>query len=128
MATEDRNTQIVKSFKCTAAMATKYVSVMIDTSAANTVKVPTAATDVPIGVISCVGTTAGDLVDVVMFGIAKVKAGGTITRGDHVQIKDTTGEVKVLVATGYDIGVALETAADHDIIEVFVNINGLPKA
>jgi len=129
MAIEDRATQVVKSFKCVAALATNHLVVVLDTAAANSVEMSAANTDVPIGVLRSTGATAGDLVDVVMFGIAKLTAGAAITRGAHLQLSGATdGKVKTLVATGYDIGTALESAASGDIFEAFINIIGIPKA
>lgn len=129
MAIFDEKSQIKKAMKCAAAMATNHTVVIGDTSTSNQVKAPTAATDVPVGVISTTAATAGDLVDVVLFGIAKVKCGASITRFSALQIKDTTGEVKTLVATGYFVGIALESGSDHDIIEAFIcPLAGIPKA
>lgn len=51
-------------------------------------------------------------------GIARVKAGGTITRGDGVQI-DTDGEaLTATLGTNDAVGIALDSAVDQDLFRV----------
>lgn len=118
--------QCVISKKAKTALAI-YRIVMY--SAADEVKYPTAATDVPYGITAQAQATAGERVDIVVLGFTWVTAAGAITEGGHFQINSTAGKAKALVATGYDCGIVLETSAsDGDQVPCLFNPIGIPKA
>lgn len=128
MALEGQNQDRI-AMKADAAMTNANRVVMLDTSAARTVKAPTANTDVPFGVIKQTASAAGIQLEVVTRGRVKICAAAAITRGSYVQINGTGGKVKTLVGTGYQVGVALDSVTtDGDLVEVDVNILGIPKA
>jgi hypothetical protein len=72
---------------------------------------------------SLASATVDDLVDICLSGIAEVKCGGSITRGNYVT-SDANGKAVAanLVAgtTVYHGGIALENASDGDIIPILV--------
>ncbi len=120
------------SFLAAASMATgQYKAVMIDTSAADTVKLCTAITDHPIGI--CQNNPAsGGVVNVMHAGISKYIAQGTVTRGDMLGLGTTDGSF-VTIALGTDTtevvcGQALETVADGDIGTGIFNFMALGRA
>lgn len=114
------NHVLVKTFVAGAAIA-KNTIVMFDSSD-NTVIVATSNTDLPIGVAITAALNAGDRIDVVLMGIAEIKAAGAITRGDYV-VATTGGEgVAGTGATAKQqaIGIAMEGVADDDIFSCFL--------
>lgn len=114
------NRLLTKSFLAGAAIP---ANTLVKFSADNTVVPAAAATDLIIGVSSELPTDSGAMCDVVMAGIADVKAGGAITRGVLVT-SDASGEgVAAAPAAGVNnrvLGPALVTAADGDIVPVLV--------
>ena len=80
-----------------------------------------AATDKLIGVTTEIDAASGERVDVVLEGIADLKIGGAVARGDLVT-SDATGQgVTAAPAAGANnriIGVALISGANGDIIPV----------
>lgn len=89
-----------------------------------TLKVCDGATDAPAGVLQ-EGVASGLQAEIVMFGTAKLVAGGAIAIGDQVGT-DASGKGDKKIAgtdtTNYVCARALETAAsDGDIIAVAVN-------
>lgn len=103
-----------------------------DGGIAKVVKV-TAVTDVAIGVLAeeprTDVTTDGQAVSVVMLasgGRGMMKAGATITAGQLV-VSDTTAgrvagvaDIAAMVADSMSVGIALESAVDGDIFEVYL--------
>lgn len=84
-----------------------------------------AATDKVLGVSQqTITAPSGQRVDVVMAGIAEVKAGGTITRGDLLT-SDASGQaVTAAPAAGSNnriIGVALVSAVSGDVFPVMIS-------
>jgi len=83
-----------------------------------------AATDVSVGVTTIVGADAAEeRVDVVHFGVAKVKAGGTISAGGFVTADSAGKGVAASPASGvnnYVIGRALQDAVNGDIFNVLI--------
>jgi hypothetical protein len=72
----------------------------------------------------CVGVlqdkpTAGKIGAVAVGGVAKVLAGGVITRGDNVQ-SSATGLAETAASADYSQGIALETAASGDVIPILL--------
>jgi hypothetical protein len=88
----------------------------------NSVVAATAATDVVIGIAQH-DASSGEGVRVMMLGISRAKAGGTITRGALVG-SDASGQVVALApaagTNNYAVGYALASAASGDIIPVLV--------
>jgi len=112
---------LIKSFLAGGAI-TKGAIVMFG-SDDDSVVVGTAATDFPIGV-AMHDADSGARVEVQMSGIAEVKSGGNITRGNDV----TSGAAGVGVALSAaatiksSIGRALASAASGDLFPVLINI------
>lgn len=77
-----------------------------------------AATDKVIGVSDNLGAASGETLDVILDGIALVKAGGSISMGDLVASDGTGQAVATTTATHRYIGVAMEDAASGDLIGV----------
>ena len=64
---------------------------------------------------------SGKRVNVMLTGVAEVKLGGTVARGDMVTC-DASGEgVKATVAGNYTVGVAVASGVDGDIIPVLLS-------
>jgi hypothetical protein len=90
-------------------------------SADDTVVAAAAATDLALGV-SLNAAASGERVEVQLLGIAEVKAGGTIARGDYV-VSDANGDAVALAAATtikVAIGRALRAAVDNDIVDVLL--------
>lgn len=82
-----------------------------------------AATDKSIGVATEVTTVSGDRIDVVLIGIADVKLGGTVTRGDRITSDASGNGVTAAPAAGtnnFVVGIAITSGVSGDIIPVFV--------
>jgi hypothetical protein len=92
-------------------------------SASGTVVLAAATGDLAIGVTDefC-NPLLGGALDVIHLGIANVKLGGTIARGNLVT-SDASGH-GVILASGIAIGLALESGVVGDIIPVLLNIGG----
>jgi hypothetical protein len=90
-----------------------------------------AATDLLIGVSTDIDAISAGPVDVIMGGTARIKAGGIITRGQQVT-SDSAGKAVVAEpASGVTvrvIGIALETSADGDEIDVLLRQGALSNA
>ena len=84
-----------------------------------------AATDKLIGVtVPIISIASGESCDVILMGIAEVKLGGTVTRGDLIT-SDATGQgLTAAPAAGVNnrhIGIAQVSGVSGDIIPVLVN-------
>lgn len=88
----------------------------------DTVIVATASTDFPIGV-ALEAALVNERVQVAVSGIAEVKAGDVITRGQPVT-SEAAGAGLNVVLTGTAlkkwVGIAMATAADGDIVPVLI--------
>lgn len=117
-----RNDGLIKTFIAATAIA-RYSVVKLD-SADKSVALATAKTDPLIGVLSNPRDMAqGSRVDVIFSGIAEVRAGGTVTKGQWVTV-DTSGRVVAASTTEERIGRALEAAnSADDIIAIEINKN-----
>ena len=109
-----------------------------DSNVAKVIKA-TAVTDTVIGVLaenpSADATTDGNSVPVTLLqGVVKMKAGATITAGQLIVPDTTAGRVAgvansgALAADSMAIGVALQSAVDGDIFEVFAMPIGCPHS
>lgn len=105
-----------KTFYAGATLAANRI---VKPGADNTkVVVGAAATDKVIGVSDNLGGASGDTIDVILDGIALVKAGGSVAMGDLIA-SDSTGQgVATTTATHRYIGVAMEDAASGDLFGV----------
>lgn len=116
------NDLLMKAYEAGAEIA-PYRIVKFD-AADGKVIVGAAATDKLVGVSGpTITVPSGQRVDVVHAGIAEVKAGGSITRGDLLT-SDATGQaVTAAPAAGTNnrvIGIALRSAASGDVFPVLV--------
>jgi hypothetical protein len=73
-----------------------------------------------VGVLEDAPSAAGEVASVVIGGVAKVKAGAAITAGAAVA-SDSAGEAITAATADIRLGIALETAADGDIISIVFN-------
>lgn len=83
----------------------------------------TEPTDVAIGACVDTAAAAGEQVRVQLFGIAKVRAGATITVGQELEVKTGgTGELDVAGgATAFTVAKALQAGASGETIAVLLN-------
>lgn len=79
-----------------------------------------AATDAVLGASTVIDAASGERCDVVLSGIAEVKAGGTITYGDRVTA--ATGGLAVTTTTAGNrvVGIAMGDAVSGDIFPVLI--------
>ena len=93
-------------------------------TAARQVALCNGATDKPIGVLTNKPDASGKAANVLVVGIARVVAGGTITAGDLIGT-DANGKATTLVpgtdTTKYIVGTARQSAVSGDVFEAFVN-------
>ncbi len=91
-------------------------------SADDTVVPAAGATDLAMGV-ALNAAASGERVDVQLAGIAEVKAGGTVARGDFV-VSDGSAEAVAMAAAAtikMALGQAMASAVDGDIFPVLVS-------
>jgi hypothetical protein len=68
------------------------------------------------------GSTTEAMVSVQLTGVAKMKAGATITLGTNLAVMATTGGEATTATTGkYAIGIPLATTVDNDVFEVLID-------
>lgn len=114
------------TFSAAAAMATKYVAVMLN-STPGQVAVATDGSAAMIGILQETAAAAGDAVRVRVHGTSLVHANGAFSIGDPIQSVDTTGYVDTAGAGEHAIGIALEAAtAAADEVLVFVHKFSVP--
>jgi hypothetical protein len=81
------------------------------------------ATEKLLGVTTEIAATSGERVDVILGGIADVKLGGTVARGDPVTADASGNGVAAAPATGTNnriVGIALISGVSGDIIPVLL--------
>jgi hypothetical protein len=101
------------------AGATVAANRIVKPGADNTkVVVGAAATDKLIGVSDSIGGATGDTIDVILDGIALVKAGGTVAMGDLITSDGTGQAIATTTASNRVIGVAMEDGVSGDLIGV----------
>ena len=96
----------------------KYKAVVLGT-ADNAVDLAGAGGRV-IGVTGDVAAAANEAVQVQIFGVAKIEAGDTITKGVYVKADADGNAVATTTDRDDAIGIALDGAADGDIISVLL--------
>ncbi|MEM0953296.1 MAG: capsid cement protein [Pseudomonadota bacterium] len=79
-----------------------------------------AVSDTLIGVSERIGSRDNNRVDVIVGGIAKVTAGGNITRGNILTTDASGNAVASSAGTDRVVGIALQSAVAGDIIEVLI--------
>jgi hypothetical protein len=123
--------QLVSDLNFTAGAdlsAKQYFFVKL--SAANTVTVCAAATDIPIGVLQN-APESGQTAVVRPFGITKLYAGGAISAGNLIGT-DSAGEADAKTSgtdtTNYVCGQALTAADDGDVFKALINCTNPNRA
>jgi hypothetical protein len=126
------NTNNIRSFEA-ASSITKYAVVKFDT--AGKIAVADDPTEAQIAGVAQRAGSAGDMIDVVIFGITRVVAGNTITNFATTPILSVTtdGKVEAAVSTDYPLcrvlpNVNQVSAVDGDEIEVYFNGPSVLKA
>ena len=118
-----QTTDIEKSVKCTAAIATAFTIGKFGADD-DTMSLATAATDLLIGVFQHTTANAGDEVRFMIEGVTRVKIGGAVTRGNPLT-SDASGQgVAAAPAAGSNariIGIALASGASGDIISMLLS-------
>lgn len=118
-----RNDGLIKTFYADAAIAAN--TIVKAGSADNKCAQSTAVADKIIGVSDLAAGAAGDRVDVIMSGIAQIKYGGTIARGDLLTVNASGQAVTAAPAAGTNnriIGVAMESGVSGDLGSVMVQL------
>lgn len=111
------NQGLAKNYVASGAIAA--YSVVKPGATAGTVALATAATDKILGAVGELPVVDGERVDVILDGIADLRAGGTIAAGD--MLTAAAGGAVVVAASGNRIvGVALNAAVSGDRLPVFL--------
>lgn len=107
------------TYKAEEVMANRYVAVKLGT--ADNEVLLAADGETAIGVLQNVAAAIGDSVRVRLFGLSRVKANTTITKGDKINSGASTGKVAIAGTTEIALGTALEAAgAQNDEITAFI--------
>ena len=117
--------QICATFAAAADLSAKQYY-FVKLSAANTVNVCTAITDIPIGILQN-KPESGEAATVCLFGISKVSADGTLAAGNIIGTSADSQADAIAAGTDttvYTMGQALETAAAGDTVSMFLNPTG----
>ncbi len=117
-----QTSDIEKSVKCTAALATAYLIAKFGADD-DTLSQATASTEELVGVFQHTTSAAGEEVRVMLEGITRVVLGGTVTRGNYIT-SDANGKA-VAAAPGagvnaYVLGQAMASGVAGDIIPVLL--------
>jgi len=117
--------QICATFAAAADLSAKQYY-FVKLSAANTVNVCTAITDIPIGILQN-KPESGEAATVCLFGISKVSADGTLAAGNLIGTSVDSQADAIAAGTDttvYTMGQALETAAAGDTVSMLLNPTG----
>ena len=117
--------QICATFEAGADLSAKQYY-FVKLSAANTVNVCTAITDIPIGILQN-KPGSGEAATVCLFGISKVSADGTLAAGNLIGTSADSQADAIAAGsdtTVYTMGQALEAAAAGDTVSMFLNPTG----
>jgi len=87
----------------------------------HTVAQASAVTNVLIGIAERIGRQDNGQCDVIIEGIAEAEAGGNITRGDLLTVNASGQVVAVSAGTDGVIGIAMQSAASGDYIDVLID-------
>lgn len=116
MAVDRPEVYIINGLVATGDLSSNQYYLVKAASTAGTVKVVSATTDVPLGVLYN-KPTDGNAAEVVAGGIMKCVFGGTVTYGTHLYVgPNSTGQV-VAKSTKDDVvcGIVIETGASGEI-------------
>jgi hypothetical protein len=105
------------------AKSAQFTAVKFNGGGSDTVVAISGATDLPLGILNN-APKKGEEADVKLFGIQKVRLGGTVARDDLLTIAADGRIVKATVgtdATKYVIGRALEGGAAGRVISAAIN-------
>ena len=113
----------IGTLKAASALSSNQFE-LVKLASATTVSVCAAITDVPIGVL--VNTpTSGQAAEIVIFGVSKIKADGTIAAGNLLGTS-ADGQADAIAAgtdtTVYTIGQAIGTASAGELFTALINI------
>jgi len=120
-----------KTYKVTeAAGITKWRAVIPGTNDGEC-KLPTAANQLSLGITQEAQAKQNQNVAVRKYGISRAYAKGAVTKGDYVEVGDTTGALRkadLATAPGaatlhHVLGIAETSAADGEIFFVFLSPN-----
>lgn len=111
------NQGLQKAYVASGAIAA--YSVVKPGATAGTVALATAATDKILGAVGELPVVDGERVDVILDGIADMRAGGTISAGDLLTAA-AGGAVVVAAAGNRIVGMALNAAVSGDRLPVFL--------
>lgn len=114
---------IEKSVKCTAAIAAEGI-IAKPGADDDTFSAGAASTDLLVGVFQHATSAAGEEVRVMLTGVALVKAGGSITRGNPITADASGQGVAAAPAAGVNanvIGPALASAVSGDMFPVLLS-------
>ena len=117
--------QICATFEAGADLSAKQYY-FVKLSAANTVNVCSAITDIPIGILQN-KPGSGEAATVCLFGISKVSADGTLAAGNLIGTSADSQADAITAGTDttvYTMGQALEAAAAGDTVSMFLNPTG----
>ena len=117
--------QICATFEAGADLSAKQYH-FVKLSAANTVNVCSAITDIPIGILQN-KPGSGEAATVCLFGISKVSADGTLAAGNLIGTSADSQADAITAGTDttvYTMGQALEAAAAGDTVSMFLNPTG----
>ena len=117
--------QICATFEAAADLSAKQYH-FVKLSAANTVNVCSAITDIPIGILQN-KPGSGEAATVCLFGISKVSADGTLAAGNLIGTSADSQADAITAGTDttvYTMGQALEAAAAGDTVSMFLNPTG----
>ena len=117
--------QICATFEAGADLSAKQYY-FVKLSAANTVNVCSAITDIPIGILQN-KPGSGEAATVCLFGISKVSANGTLAAGNLIGTSADSQADAIAAGTDttvYTMGQALEAAAAGDTVSMFLNPTG----
>lgn len=114
-----RNDGLTKTYYANAALVRHTI---VNLATDTTVQTSTAAAQLHMGVLDGLGDAAtGEPVDVIMDGIATVRAGGTITRGQPITANATGQGIAATAGAGVRIiGFAMTSAVSGDLFPVFI--------
>ena len=114
----------ILSFKAENNMTEAYVAVEIGT-AAGEVDLPSAATDIVVGIIQHTAN-AGEMVDVMVSGVSKCVTNGAVAKGARVNLAATTGRVDDDQAGYTAVGLSLEASSGAgEVIPVLLSTPGV---
>lgn len=121
------NLEFVKNYIARAAIPARTI---VKWGAADYEVLPAAAaTDHIIGISADLDTDSGDRCDVIHEGIALVKLGGAVTRGDLITSDAGGLAIKAVPGAGVRIiGEAVETGVANDLVNVLLAKTGVYSA